>query len=229
MSNSSFLGGLTGFIVAVTMQPLEIIKTTLIINPTNNPLLSSSSLLSSFIFSTNEIYTHEGIKGFYRGLRPAILRLVISNSIFFTCLMKLEEMTKYTKNASLLGSHENESYKKNINNSSNIKNCEKIIENSEMIDKKNIEHKIKENKNINHFINSGIARIMSGVLTNPITVVRTRFEVLGFDKYHGILDGFRKIWKHEGIKGFGAGTLSTAIKDAPFAGLKIIILLFYEN
>jgi hypothetical protein len=77
-----------------------------------------------------------------------------------------------------------------------------------------------ENKKLNHFMNSGIARIMSGVLTNPITVIRTRFEVLGFNKYVSIADGFRKIWRNEGIKGFGAGALSTAIKDAPFAGLK---------
>ena len=74
-----------------------------------------------------------------------------------------------------------------------------------------------------NFLSSAIARIFSGVLTNPITVIRTRLEVIGFDKYVNMRHAVEMIYKDEGIKGFAVGALTSALKDAPFAGIYFVI------
>jgi hypothetical protein len=59
---------------------------------------------------------------------------------------------------------------------------------------------------------------MQSVLVNPITVVKTRLEVIGFNEYSGIADASRKIYTNEGAKGFFTGLRISLIRDVPFSG-----------
>ena len=194
-SHTPFLGATTGLIVGIFLQPLEIIKTNLIINPTNNPKLANAGIISGLYHGSKEIYSQEGLKGFIRGMAPAMLRIIISTSIFFTGIKKFDHFFHQIKRK---------------NQEKNLKNNKKRL--------------ILSETSIN-FFSSAIARIFSGVLTNPITVIRTRFEVIGFDKYVNMRHAFNKIYQDEGLKGFGVGALTSAMKDAPFAGIYFVIYI----
>jgi hypothetical protein len=50
-------------------------------------------------------------------------------------------------------------------------------------------------------------------------VIKTRFEVLGFQEYTGLVDAFSKIMKNEGVKGFYTGLKISLVRDVPFSGL----------
>ena len=72
---------------------------------------------------------------------------------------------------------------------------------------------------------SGLARVFSGLVTNPIGVVRTRQEMLGFNGYSGLANGLLTVYRQEGIrKGLFQGGLTSSYINAPFAGL---FFLFY--
>lgn len=181
------MGAFTGLVVGIFLQPLEIIKTNLIINPTQNLKVANAGVISGLYYGTKEIYSMEGLKGFSRGMAPAMLRIIISTSIFFTGINKINHI---------------------------------FTEINEKAKKSN--KKLFSETSVN-FFSSAIARIFSGVLTNPITVVRTRLEVIGFDKYVNMRHAFKQIYHDEGIRGFGVGALTSAIKDAPFAGIYFVL------
>lgn len=73
-----------------------------------------------------------------------------------------------------------------------------------------------------HSINfwaSAMARGFESTLANPLIVVKTRLEVLGFSEYDGIQDAFSKIYKNEGVSGLFTGLKISLIRDVPFSGL----------
>lgn len=71
------------------------------------------------------------------------------------------------------------------------------------------------------------------VLTNPINVIKSRFEVVGFNKYHGIYDAATKIYSLEGLKGFTVGTNAMLLRDVPYSGIYYPLYeafkLFYQQ
>lgn len=70
-----------------------------------------------------------------------------------------------------------------------------------------------------NFWASACARAIQSTLCNPLVVIKTRFEVLGFQEYTGLKDAFRKILQNEGIGGFYTGFKISLIRDVPFSGL----------
>jgi hypothetical protein len=71
---------------------------------------------------------------------------------------------------------------------------------------------------------------MQSVLANPLIVIKTRLEVIGFNEYNGIDDAVRKIYSREGFKGFFTGLRISLIRDVPFAGMFYpIYSLFRQN
>lgn len=67
-------------------------------------------------------------------------------------------------------------------------------------------------------IASSLARTVQTVLVNPIFVIKTRFEVIGFNEYNNTYDAVRKIYRAEGIGGFTTGLKVSLIRDVPFSG-----------
>jgi hypothetical protein len=51
-------------------------------------------------------------------------------------------------------------------------------------------------------IASSFARTIQCVLCNPLVVIKTRLEVVGFNEYTGMTHAFKHIWKNEGPRGF---------------------------
>lgn len=70
-----------------------------------------------------------------------------------------------------------------------------------------------------NFWASAVARGIQSVLSNPIIVIKTRLEVLGFQEYSGLTDAIKKIYLNEGPGGFFTGLKVSLIRDVPFAGI----------
>ena len=68
-------------------------------------------------------------------------------------------------------------------------------------------------------LSGSMTKSMQSVLANPIIVIKTRLEVIGFNEYTGIADACRKIYLREGLSGFFTGLKISLIRDVPFAGI----------
>ena len=76
------------------------------------------------------------------------------------------------------------------------------------------------------FWGSGIARSTTGLILNPLTIIRTRAELVGCSKFNSIIGSFRKIYKKEGFKGYFKGGFLNIVEEFPFGG---IFNLVYEE
>lgn len=76
----------------------------------------------------------------------------------------------------------------------------------------------KSEKRVN-FEASVLARFTQCVLTNPFYVIKTRFEVIGFNEYKSFVDAVRKVYRREGMSGYFTGLRAALLRDVPFAGL----------
>lgn len=76
-----------------------------------------------------------------------------------------------------------------------------------------------ENESQVHFISSASARAVQSIVSNPLVVIKTRLEVVGFNEYDGIADAGRKILSKEGYRGFFTGLGISLVRDVPFSGV----------
>ena len=87
-----------------------------------------------------------------------------------------------------------------------------------------------------HFTSSCMARTVQSIISNPIIIIKTRYEVVGFNEYNSIRDACRKIYVQEGLGGFFTGLKVSLIRDVPFSGIfypiynlfKKELLILYE-
>lgn len=70
---------------------------------------------------------------------------------------------------------------------------------------------------------SASARVISSVLTNPFTLLKTRAGMIGNDKYSSVIGSFGLIYKNEGIRGFFKGTVAMVVRDFPFGGIFYVV------
>ena len=76
------------------------------------------------------------------------------------------------------------------------------------------------------FWGSGIARSTTGLLLNPLTIIRTRAELIGCHKFKSITGSFGKIYRKEGMRGYFKGGFLNILEEFPFGG---IFNLVYEE
>ena len=69
------------------------------------------------------------------------------------------------------------------------------------------------------FLASAFSRTFQTIIANPIIVVKTRLEVVGFQEYGGTTDAFRQICLKEGVGGLFTGLRVSLIRDVPFSGI----------
>lgn len=189
---SNFLyGNMAGIITGFLLQPLEVIKMNMILIPKDLmdvkigvPKNKKRSIWVNTKISCNYIYKEEGVKGFYRGLTPALLKATFTSGIYFSIMRKIEY------------------YLKHVNNNYNF------------IGDNNV-----------YFISSAVARSMSSFIINPITLIKTRAEVIGNKEFESVFKGIVSIYKKEGFRAYFNGGFAIIIRDFPFGG---IFNLVYE-
>lgn len=66
---------------------------------------------------------------------------------------------------------------------------------------------------------SAMARTVQSVVFNPLVIIKTRFEVVGFKEYGSVYDACRQIVRKEGFGGFFTGLKVSLIRDIPFSSI----------
>ncbi len=165
-------GAISGFFTVFITQPLQVTRTSMMVTYMDGEP-------TGFLRIIKELYKQEGIKGFYRGFFPTLLKTPIGAAIYFSSL------------------EHNKHFLMQFN----------------------------MNKTSLNFVASAIARLTQCILTNPLIVVVTRFEVIGFHSYSSLFDALIKIKREEGWKGFSTGLRPLIIKEVPTAAL---FYSFYE-
>lgn len=167
--NGFFAGTLTAFIT----QPLQVTRTSMMVTYINDKP-------SGFIQIIKRIKKEEGLKGFYRGFFPNLIKSPIGSAIYYS---SLERNKRILKKSNYFG-------EKSTN-----------------------------------FIASALARISQCFLLNPLLVVITRFEVIGFNSYTSLFDALVKIKREEGFRGYFLGLKPLLIKEIPTSA---IFYMLYE-
>ena len=80
-----------------------------------------------------------------------------------------------------------------------------------------------------HASASAMARVLQTVLSNPLIVIKTRLEVIGFNEYNSTYDACKKIVRNEGFGGFFTGLKVSLIRDVPFSGIFYPIYNFFKR
>jgi len=80
---------------------------------------------------------------------------------------------------------------------------------------------LPNNQTSANFMAAALARTLQCFVTNPILIVKTRFEVVGFNEYKNLGDAFIQIYKQEGLLSFFTNGITVAlIKDVPFSAIQ---------
>ena len=78
----------------------------------------------------------------------------------------------------------------------------------------------KSNSTQVNFFASCTARVASSVVSNPFSIIESRYEIPGKQKWEGSIAGsMKRIYQGEGVRGFFKGALANSIKESSFAGL----------
>ena len=179
-------GGLSGLTTITLMQPFQVVKTSMMVIYNKEKQVKMREMIS-------QIKREEGFKGFYRGFIPSLVKTVFGSAIYFAGL----------------------EFNKKIFHSVFHKNLDKeFVKTKKQLDELIKEPK-KHKKNFTNFFASGIARFVQAIAINPILVIKTRYEVVGFNSYGGMFDAIKHIRKEEGIRGFYSGLKTNIIKDVP--------------
>jgi len=161
-------GIISSFAAISLTQPFQVIRSNMMINYLKNKPVG-------FVWAINTIYTNEGIKGFYRSIAPAMLRVPINGGIFFSSLEFFKKVTP------------------------------KIF------------------KGLNHHqvnsVSSAMSRTVSCSCLNPLLIIITRFEMVGFNAYSSTFNGIIKIYREEGFRGYFKGLRVLLTKEVPTAAI----------
>lgn len=76
--------------------------------------------------------------------------------------------------------------------------------------------------NVANLTTGALARVAAGLVVNPVTVLKVRYESSHYH-YNSLAGAARDILAREGPRGFFAGFGVTAVRDAPYAGLYVLI------
>jgi len=73
-----------------------------------------------------------------------------------------------------------------------------------------------------NLVTGAIARGLVGYITMPITIIKVRYESTFYD-YHSLKDAVVDIYRIDKISGFFKGFGATCLRDAPYAGLYVLL------
>nr|POE54880.1 solute carrier family 25 member 38 like [Quercus suber] len=76
--------------------------------------------------------------------------------------------------------------------------------------------------NLANLTTGSLARVTAGLVVNPITLLKVRYESTHY-AYTSLIGAAKDILAKEGPRGFFAGFGATAVRDAPYAGLYVVI------
>ena len=158
-----------------------------------SPSASLTRTLRGIITSPNTL------KQLWRGAVPSVVRTGFGSALYFSTLNALRQ---HVARSNLLRSSaivDMATYKSGRTSSS-----------------------LPKLSNVANLTTGAIARASAGLITMPLTVIKVRYES-NLYSYKSIWNAVTVIWKYEGVRGFFTGFGATAVRDAPYAGLYVLI------
>ncbi|CAI4037788.1 hypothetical protein SMKI_04G1210 [Saccharomyces mikatae IFO 1815] len=133
----------------------------------------------------------------WRGTLPSALRTSIGSALYLSCLnIMRSSLAKNKHSISSLGNNSNVVY----NKSSSLPQLT-MYEN---------------------LLTGAFARGLVGYITMPITVIKVRYESTLYN-YRSLNEAITHIYTKEGLFGFFRGFGATCLRDAPYAGLYVLL------
>ncbi|KAJ9652832.1 hypothetical protein H2198_007962 [Neophaeococcomyces mojaviensis] len=156
---------------------------------------SLSATLRSILAGPNPI------SSLWRGTVPSALRTGFGSALYFTSLSSLRQLV--ANNAAVANSL----------TGGGPKNGNDPARRSTVLPKLT---------NTQNLLTGATARVLAGFILMPMTVIKVRYES-SFYTYKSIASATSSIFKQEGLRGFFIGFGATAIRDAPYAGLYVVL------
>lgn len=195
-SSFHFLAGLgSGVLSAALLQPIDLLKTRVQQSPHQNLLRTLSEIRHA---------SPAGLRGLWRGTVPSALRTGFGSALYFSTLNAIRQaaVPLFAQDAAAtdLNSPSSSSSDKNKNNSSRLVKL----------------------SNTGNLLAGGVARGFAGFVLMPLTVIKVRYESSLYS-YRSIAGAATDILRTEGARGFFTGFGATALRDAPYAGLYVLL------
>ena len=139
MQKKGVYGSLAGFVTASLLQPLENIKMLLVLPPKN--LKIEANVFKNIANTVQYLHKDDGIRSFYRGIVPTVLRTTVSSYFYFSVLRQ----------------------------------CQKFGNQIEEF----------QNSKVVPFLSSMVGRIAGVIASNPLSVLQTRYQFGGHQRWQG--------------------------------------------
>ncbi|KAI9718996.1 MAG: hypothetical protein M1828_006372 [Chrysothrix sp. TS-e1954] len=216
--------GLAGIFTAGFTNPIWVIKTRMLSTSKRAP-----GAYVSIAHGTRNLYSKEGIRGFYRGLVPSLFG-VSHGAIQFMAYEKFK-IWRVNRLSGRAGDDDGPNYQ----NSSSTANSSTSLGaglGSTLKGLQNTGEKVAPQKNVElsnwDFLSlSAVSKIFAGTATYPYQVLRARLQTYdAHAKYKGCMDVIRQIWAVEGIPGFYKGLGPNIVRVLPST---CVTFLVYEN
>lgn len=147
---------------------------------------------------SRQVVSHDGLLGLWRGTTPTLYRNVPGVAMYFYALQVLrQEMAKVPGFAT---------HSSDPTSSASGSALPKLSSQGNLV-------------------SGATARVSVGLILNPFTVVKARFESDHY-AYRSMREAFTSIWREAGPRGLLQGFQASVLRDAPYAGLYV---LFYEG
>ncbi|TIA89451.1 hypothetical protein E3P99_02078 [Wallemia hederae] len=188
----------SGFAAAVALQPFDVIKTRLQQVEGHNESISRRNLRSlvksTRVYDiTKGIIREEGLRGLWRGTSPTLWRNVPGVALYFTSLQSLRS---YMIGTGLF-----------------LPKAQSSTRTTSEFSRLNSR---------GNLLSGALARTAVGFLLNPFTVCKARFES-DLYRYKSIAGALTDIVKQSGPRGLLSGFSASALRDAPYAGLYVVL------
>ncbi|KAL5332230.1 mitochondrial carrier domain-containing protein [Aspergillus crustosus] len=138
------------------------------------------------------------IRGLWRGTLPSALRTGFGSALYFTSLNALRQglaTTPLTNSNGTIPATQTSSFSSSA---------------------------LPKLSNTANLATGAAARVAAGTVMMPVTVLKVRYES-DYYAYRSLYSAGRDIVRTEGIRGLFAGFGATAARDAPYAGLYVLI------
>lgn len=135
------------------------------------------------------------IRQLWRGTTPSVIRTGVGSALYFGML---NQMRQYLSRASIISAASGEP---------------STTKGSSALPKLG---------NVANLTTGAFARVAAGFVLNPVTVLKVRYESTHY-AYTSLAGAAKDIVAKEGPRGFFAGFGATAVRDAPYAGLYVLI------